>query len=272
MFKWEHQVLREEAGEGEGGGATATVTETAEQKELREAREENTRLKSQNEELSASEREWSRIARQRTAAPAAAEPAPAKEEATDEEIETGEKLLDDISKDGLKALRKRGFVRIDQVKHLIDESIERAQGDGRGESQFQSVMANEFPEMQSDLARLDKGLKPESPLFVLAAEIYQDAIALDPQLKGSKSTLIMATRQAAAQLELSGKRKAEDVADKQAQRRNRIDAQRPDRSTKSEAAEETGLTAKQKQMAADMGISEEKFQKQQDKIRGQRGK
>lgn len=260
----------DEAGEGAGGGTT-TVTETAEQKELREVREENARLKTRADESEADAKEWSRIAQRSTAR----HPEPAAEPtvvASAEDLETGEKLLDDVSKDGLKALRARGFVRIDEVKQLIAESIERAQGDGRSETQFQTVMNDEFPEMQTDLARVDAGKKPESPLFILAAEIYRDSIAMDPELKGSRSALLMATRQAAAQLQLDGKRKVETEADRQAARRTRIDAQRPDRSTKSDAGEETGLSAKQKQMAADMGISEDKFLKQQEKIRGQRGK
>ncbi len=133
-------------------------------------------------------------------------------------------------------------------------------------------MASEFPEMAADLARFDKGQKPESELFVRAAEIYRDAIALDPDLKGAKSALIMATRQAAAQLQIEGKRKVDTEADRQANRRQRIDQQKPDRSNKSDAQEDAQLSSKQKQMAADLGISEDKFMKQQEKIRGQRGK
>ncbi len=272
MFdRWGYSVLREEAGEGEGGGV-ATVTETAEQKELREVREENTRLKSQNQELSQSEREWSeralRAQRQPSGDLGRGEP---ERQATEEELETGEKLLDDVSKDGLKALLKRGVPTLKQVRELIAESVQNAQGEGRAEAQFQNVMADEFPEMSSDLARVDKGLKPESELFVLAAEIYRDAIALDPELKGAKSALIMATRQAAAQLQVSGKRKADTEADRQAARRARIEQQKPDRSSKSDATEETVLTSKQKQMAKDLGISEDKYLKQQQVLKEKRG-
>ncbi len=269
MFHWMRSVLREEAGNPEGGG-TATVTETAEQIELRELKAENARLKQRGDDAEDDAKEWARIARTR---PAAAEPVVVEKtrEATEEEVETGEKFLDDVSKDGLAALRKRGFVRMDEVKQLIEESIERAQGDGRTENQFQAIMQDEFPEMAEDLARLDKGLKPQHPIFIKASEIYRDAIGLDPDLKGSKSALIMATRQAAAQLSLEGKYTIQNEADRQATRRSRIDAQRPDRSTKSDATEETGLTDKQRQFAKDMGISEEKYLKQVKSLKEKRG-
>lgn len=269
MYPWLHEILREEAGGGEGGGGTTTVTETPEAKELRETKEENTRLRSQNDELSQSEREWSRIAR--------AKPEPAapvvKEKLTEEEIETGEQLLDDLSKEGLAALKKRGFVHRDELKQYVDESIERAQGDGRTENNYQAIMSSEFPEILEDLDRIAKGLKPQSEIFMRTAGIYQDAYTLDPELKGSKSALIMASRQAAAQLSMEGKREIQSEADRQADRRKRIDNQRPDRSRKgSDATEETGLTAKQKEAAALLGVSEADFTKSQEKIRGARGK
>lgn len=270
MFKWQHQALFDEAGEGAGGGA-AVVTETPGQKELREVREENARLKTANTELSQSERQWSERALRATRTAEHAEPAEPKAAATEEDIETGEQLLDDVSKDGLKALRKRGFVTMKEVQALVAESIERAQGDGRTEGQFQDAMQREFPEMAEDLARVEAGKKPENEIFILAADIYNEARKLDPALTGSKSALLMATRQAAAQLALQGKRKVDTEADRQATRRGRIEAQTPSRGTKSDDDEPTALTAKQKQMAADMGISEKKFTEQQAKIKGSRG-
>lgn len=264
-------ILREEAGEAEGGGGAAVATETAEQKELRTLREENAGLKKQNTELSESERAWSERALRGTREPA--EPKPKAEKADEEDIETGEKFLDDVSKEGLKALRKRGFVTMAEVQKLIDQTVDRTVGETRTESQFQSTMKDEFPEMSADLARVEAGKKPESELFVLAAEIYRDAIALDPDLKGSKSALLISTRQAAAQLALQGKRKTDDKAEKDKTRRDRIEAQKPgDRSSKGEEEEETGLTSSQKKMAAELGVSEEKFLAQQKKLRGQRGK
>ncbi len=274
MFdRWGYSILREEAGDTDAGGGTATVTETAEQKELRETREELAAEKRRNTELQASEREWSERALRAQRQP---EPEDREErvdrEATEEELETGEKLLDDVSKDGLKALLKRGIPTIKQMRELINESVQAAVGEGRHEQQYQQVMNDEFPEMNADLARVNKGLKPESELFVLAAEIYRDAYDLDPELKGKKSALIMATRQAAAQLQLQGKRKVESEADRQASRRARIGVQKPDRSSKSDAAEETGLNEKQRSFAASMGVSEDSYIKQQEVIRGKRGK
>ncbi len=269
MFdRWGYSVLRDEAGEGEGGGV-ATITETPEQIELRELKESNAAKDKRIDELSASERAWSDRALRATREPA---PRELKEVATPEEIETGEQLLDDLSKDGLKALQKRGFVKLADVQKLIDETVERTTGEGRAEGQFQSIMADEFPEMAADLALFEAGKAPKTELFVMAAEIYRDAIALDPELKGSKSALIMAARQAAATLEAQGKRKADDRTERQANRRQRIEAQRPDRSQTADDDGAPELNAKQKQMAKDLGISEDKFLKQQQRIRGERGK
>lgn len=273
MFPWLNQNLREAATEGgEGGGGTAVVTETAEQKELRTIREENAALKKNLTESQESERAWSERALRAGQKPEAVEP-PEKKSATAEDLETGEQLLDDISKDGLKALKKRGYVTLSDVQKLVNESIERAVGENRSEGQFQNVMEDEFPDMAADLKRVNAGKKPETELFILSAEIYNDAIALDPDLKGSKSALIMATRQAAAQLQLDGKRKVDDKATREASRRERIDRQKPDRASSGSDVDETpGLNAKQKQMAADLGISEDKFMKQQARIKGERGK
>lgn len=269
MFKWQHQALFEEAGEGTGGG-TGVVTETAEQKELRETREENTRLRTERDSANSDAKQWSERALRATRTPEPVEPAEPKD-VSQEDLETGEQLLDDVSKDGLKALRKRGFVTMKEVQALVAESIERAQGDGRTEGQFQDAMQREFPEMAEDLARVEAGKKPENEIFILAADIYNEARKLDPALTGSKSALLMATRQAAAQLALQGKRKVDTEVDRQATRRGRIEAQTPARGNKSDDDEPAALTAKQKQMAADMGISEKKFTEQQAKIKGSRG-
>lgn len=272
MFPWLHQFKLEEATDGEGGGGTAVVTETAEQKELRETREQLAAEKKRNVELQASEREWSeRALRASRKVESDDEPKPS-DPAAPEVAETAEKFLDDVSKEGLAALRKRGFVTMAEVQKLIKETVDRTVAETRTDSEFSSVLAAEFPEMVADIKRVEAGKQPEGGLFPLAAEIYRDAITLDPDLKNSKSALIMAARQAAAQLKLAGKVKDETDADRQAARRAKIENQRPDRGTSSDDEEPTTLNAKQKQMAKELGISEDKFLKHQQKLRAERGK
>lgn len=54
--------------------------------------------------------------------------------------------------------------------------------------------------IEVDKMALHDGLKPESELFKCTGEIFNTSVALDPTLKDSKGALLMAARQAKAEL------------------------------------------------------------------------
>lgn len=157
-------------------------------------------------------------------------------------LEDDEKvLLDDIAKEGYAALKKRGFVREADVRKLVREAEHRAmQGiEARDrESGFERQLASEFPELVEDSKRLSRGEAPKTEIWKRAAEIYREAVALDPGLKSTKSALLIAARQAKA--EIGGKAKPakgetvrddddEDITPSRgAQRRARIQSQAPE--------------------------------------------
>ena len=75
----------------------------------------------------------------------------------------------------------------------------RASAD-RADAEFVTQLQREFPELAADSDRVSRGLKPESELFNCTGEIYRSSVALDPALKDSKGALLMAARQAKAEL------------------------------------------------------------------------
>jgi hypothetical protein len=84
----------------------------------------------------------------------------------------------------------------------------RAAHDAEIEHQIQS----EFPEIVEDYKRVAEGQPPQTELFKRAAEIYRLAIAEDPGLKNANGALLLAIRQ--AQAELAGKRLANATRDR----------------------------------------------------------
>jgi hypothetical protein len=68
------------------------------------------------------------------------------------------------------------------------------------DAEFAKQLELEFPELVADSDRVSHGLKPESEIFNCAGQIYRAAVASDPTLTASKGALLMAARQARAEL------------------------------------------------------------------------
>lgn len=272
-----HEVGHEEPEE------TPVVTETAEQKELKELRAETDRLRRRAEESEEDARYWAGKSKQPAAEPvverrAAPEPAAILDEKP-------EVLLDDLNREGLQALKKRGFIDQATFQEAIDnlsEDIDNRISAARSDAEFGGRIAAEFPEIAADSKRVSEGERPQTELFKRAGAIYRAAVAEDPALKGSKGLLLIAARQAKAELSKEGKggkaAAADDDADeqprgrrepvepRQSARRDRIDRQRPDRTVDNEESRggKEHYTDQQLAVMKNLGVKPDAFNKHRD--------
>jgi len=79
-------------------------------------------------------------------------------------------------------------------------SSPKAASSEQADAELATQLQKEFPEIAADADRVNRGLQPESELFKCAGEIYRAAVAADPTLTASKGALLMAARQARAEL------------------------------------------------------------------------
>lgn len=208
------------------------------------------------------------------------EPEPESEDEPIEDDPAGndEALLDDIAKQGRDALKKRGFVTAAEVKRLVREAEQRAMGaveQRDAEGAFERQLASEFPELVEDSRRQSKGEQPKTELWARTREIYREAVALDPALKSSKSALIIAARQAKAELSKAkpaGKgaaaaeeeEEAEPTPSRGARRRARIQSQAPEPRRASGAGDDEDgpvVTEEARQVMKHLGVKEEEYVK-----------
>lgn len=157
--------------------------------------------------------------------------------------EKPEKLLDEMTVDGLEALKKRGVITADELEARLKKITTDTKSEiaaTRKDAEFGIKISKEFPEIAEDSERIAKGERPKTELFKRAGEIYRAHVAEDPDLQGSQSLLLMASRQAKAELAAkaaSGEADEEEVlpdarTERQTRRRERIEAQTPPRSTR----------------------------------------
>lgn len=209
--------------------------------------------------------------------------APAAEDIVTEKPEV---LLDDLNREGLQALRKRGFITEKDftaaLANLRDEVTTEITA-ARTDAEFGGRIAREFPDIAADSARVAKGEKPETELFKRAGAIYRAAVSDDPSLKGSKGLLLISARQAQKEIELEGKgsRRAaaggDDDDDPPARtpapsRRDRIARQRPDRAASDDESRGGGehFTDQQLSVMKNLGVKPENFTKQRESSGGTR--
>jgi hypothetical protein len=194
--------------------------------ELTEARRRISELERNNQELSASERYWHGQVKGEPAedddGEAAGDPPPDPEG----EAPTTEAFLDELNEKGPEAVAKelvrRGFVRKEDVAKVAEQVARQIVTAERGKQTIDAQIASEFPELKDD----------KSELFQETARIFRTNIALDPSLKKSPAALMMAARQARAEIKAKTpqRREPDDYREREgadAQRR-RIDAQRGD--------------------------------------------
>lgn len=304
MFLWKTGPLYDRAGEGEGGGGGTAVdpgasyehdldevTPPARVEDPRDARikalENDLKTeRQQKDELSRSERHWADIAqrnldRDDEEVPEAAAAVAAAPITT----EKPEDLLDDVSRDGLAALKRRGVVTRDELDTLLAQSQQRAETrlqEVRTDAGFDAQIAKEFPEIAEASAQISRKERPNSPLFLRAAEIFRQALADDPRLKGSKSTLLLAARAAKAQLEAEDARKGKPAkvtdrddddeveTSRQRRRRDRVAVQSTERAPASgnENDDRPTVSKQAREVLAHLKVSEAEFVNNSKRERG----
>lgn len=214
-------------------------------------------LKRTNRELEDSNRYWSE--RARGGQPPAPEPEPELDDTPTPRVvadpdEKPEKLLDDMSVDGLKALRIRGIITEDQLFDELDkreqrllQQVEQRLETNNRHNQMDAELAK-FPDLMADSNRVKNGLAPQSEHYKRTQQHFREMVDLDPSLKSSSAALIKAARMAARELELEGKVNDSGRNNRQQERRDRIDAQRGDNrdhATLDEGSDPLSPTARQ---------------------------
>jgi hypothetical protein len=192
-------------------------------------------------------RYWSQRARGETVTAREPEPESEDEPAAEDPAQdiTPEQFLDVLSKEGVKGLRRFGFLTQADVNQQLRE-VERS-ADRKLAAAAQSVavdqrLSREFPELLDDNQRVQRGEKPQSELFGRTSRIFRELVADDPSLKASPGAMLMAARQAKRELEQEKKSGGEDEGrprGRQAERRDRIDSQRGERDRPNEIDDDT---------------------------------
>ncbi len=257
---------------------------SAEAVELETLRAETAALKKRADEAEEDSRYWSRRAQERRAESGRQQTEEEPRRRTAEPItEKPEKLIDELSTDGIAALKKRGIV----TQEDLDAALTKARQDGqrdteavRSDAEFSMKLEREFPEILADSKLVSAGERPKTELFKRTREIYQEAVAEDPSLEASKGAMLMAARQAKRELDATGKGKGKgkeeveptnDREDRQQRRRERIDAQTPTRSRDDEESRGTpDFTREQLEVMKHLNVKPEAFAKHRDRLKGAR--
>lgn len=253
----------------EGNGAAKPAEKTDTDKRLEALEKDLVDERKARREAEEDAKFW---ATRNKAAPAAAddsddEPAPTDPADADESPDA---LLDAISKDGLKALRNRGFATKTEIEALLQQTEARAEqriAEARSDATFEARLGEEFPEIAADAKRVDAGEAPKSEIFKLAGRYYQEYTKADPKLLGSKSTLLMCARLAKSDLAAKGGKDSAAKADREEQRRQRIEEQRPERAPLRADADddEPDITEEMREVGRQLGVSEKELQTVLDK-------
>lgn len=302
MFSWLRTPLYDKVTDGDGGGDGSVLIDPgapfeldheapAPKPEVKVAdpnalrltalEEEIKTLRASNKDLTASERHWAALAQRRI--DTAAEPQEVAAPAAPTPIKTRspEQLLDGIATRGLEELTdgEDGLVTKAQLRQLLAETQQRAEdriAEVRNDAGYDAQLATEFPEIKADFDRVAAGKPAETPVYIRTAEIYRAAIIDDPRLKGSKSMLLLAARAAKAQLKAEAKAEPQKVTDisegtdgnRQQRRRDRIATQAHDKGAGGgEGGEDDNvqsITPQQKQILANLKVSEADFRKNRD--------
>jgi hypothetical protein len=178
--------------------------------------------------------------------------------------EKAEKLLDDLSVEGLSALLKRGVPTKEELASEIakiqkritkdvEQRLEKHTRDTSMDAKF-----NDFPEIISDSKLVAEGLAPKTELYKRTAILFKQMVEDDPNLKNSTGATLAAARMAKKELALEAKEakdKETTAPDRQAERRRRIAAQGGERSPAGGTEDEPGndeLTATQREVIGNL--------------------
>jgi hypothetical protein len=170
---------------------------------------EHAALLRERDEARESERFWAQKARGGKEDPAEPEEEEEPEPEPDPDEPDPEKFVDELAKDGVKALRKYGFMTRAEAEKLADARAEKIAG---------KVVDRRVQGMQSDTQLVSdfKDIRdPKSELFKTAAPIYQKLVAMNG---GKQTTALLYAAAQAAQAKLDAKapppREREDPYDR----------------------------------------------------------
>ena len=139
------------------------------------------------EELRASERYWAERA-------AASTQQPDDEDQGDEpeliEDDNPDRFVEDLSNEGVAALKKRGLLTREEAMELAAKVAEKKISEATKRLETDAKIIREFPELQDE----------KSPLFQKTAEIFREMVAQDDTLKRSPNAMMLAARAARAEL------------------------------------------------------------------------
>lgn len=197
----------------------------------------------------------------------------------DKELEgdTAEKLVDELSTQGIKALQRRGFVTAADARKIAAEVgvkvaqtlIERTTTKLATDNRLMSA----FPELSDE----------KSEMFKATATIYRELVEMDPGAKKTPATLFAAARVAKAQLKAAEKpekkaRQAEaddedDVYDRvedESDRRRRVAAQDGSRGGRGPRVDDDNdsMGPAAKKIAAAMGLTDDEYRASKQRIKG----
>ncbi len=254
--------------------------ESQEAKDIKALRAELADLRKGKDEAEEDARYWSRRAQEQrnaTARETEDQPEPRRRQA-EPAAEKPEKLIDELSTDGVAALKKRGIITADTLQEVLEEAEQRTDARisaARADAEFGMKLAQDYPEIAKDSERVDRGERPQSELFKRTGELYREAVAIDPSLKGSKGLLLLVAKQAKGELDAKAKPAAKEKAQvdddealphtarrDRSERRDRIDAQRPERGRGSEESSgDPGFDRDQLAVMKHLGVKPEAFRK-----------
>lgn len=252
---------------------TKTATKSAETIELENLREENKRLATERQNALDDARFW---ANRNKRDPAEVEDLPQRREAEPpaRPAVKPEKLLDDLTAEGIEGARKNGIITQEDLRAALTESEQRIAGTiqaTRADAEFSMRLANDFPEIARESAKMDKdkSYRSADPVFIEASRIYREMVDLDPSLQGTNGLLLIAAKQAKANLAGKGKSepvntRQDDDDDRQVSRRRRIRAQgneRPISGAEGDEGHRNGFSSTQTEVMKRLGVSGEEFQR-----------
>lgn len=132
-----------------------------------------------------SERYWAEIAKKAASGRMKADEEPDDGGPRDAE-EPVDAFIDELSTQGLKALRKRGFLTADEARRMIEEAVARE----RARMMSDAELIRKYPELTDE----------SSPVFQRAKELYRELIKREPALENSPVALDIAARLAKAEV------------------------------------------------------------------------
>lgn len=240
-------------------------------------------LRRDRDEARASERTWADMARRNAGGqPTATVEEPEEELALDESEfldpdaptgllpgDTPEKLVEDIAKEGVNALRKRGYISAAEAEKIaVRKSTQVARTIAR------EVVNTERQKMVSDnqlLTTFPDLKNHDSELFKETAKIYREAVEMDPSAKKTPAALYLAAKAAKQIIDArggGGGRGADDESEED--RLERVNAQDGRTRGRREAEDDDMMGDQAKEVARMMGVSEEAYKTEKAALRGDR--